>query len=419
MRVSGRKPRAAWLASWGVAGVAAVAWVLAFALPARAQSRVAVTELSGRGRDEAASVLREALTAAAFVVVDASTQGVDDVAAAAALCARLEAMAALGGEAARRGERWRFELWVRDATGTEILRVRRSARGRRGLEDAVRDVLAALGALPPPVMASSPSAAAVEPNGTAVTNASVARESATPTRSTSTHAPDANTSSATPAVRFAAWLGAGARTRVVTLIAPGGADAGYVAPGFFELALGAEAWFFDTLFVRAAATSSAGLRSRQVEPGLVTLDSWFASASADLGARLTLDGAFELGLAAGVGLDRYALPFNEQVPTLSYAYLRPGALLAARILDEALVLEAEGGLRFSLTTGDLDALYGGDHGVRGLDVTLRLRGVVGPGLLWRVEGGYRAYALAVRTIDGTIEGRDVGYHVQAHAGWTF
>jgi hypothetical protein len=300
------------------------------------------------------------------------------------------------------------------------LRIRRAARGRRGLDAAVRELVAALAALPPPIAAAAP-----ESPGGAATVAEDQRV-ARPTPAVEPAARDSETilregddSPMRRIVTIAAWLGGGVRTRSVTLLAPDGADAGYAAPGFFELALGAEARFFDVVFLRAAATSSLGLRARQVEPGLAPLDSWFASASADLGARLTLDGAFELGLAAGVGLDRYALPFNEQVPTLSYAYLRPGALLAARIVDAALILEAEGGLRFSFTAGDLDALYGDDQTVRGFDVTLRLRGVVGPGLLWRVEAGYRAYALAVRTVDGTIEGRDAGYHAHAHAGWTF
>ena len=387
---------------------------------AHAQQRVALAALSGRGHEDAATRLREALAAGAFVVVEDTAPIADEVDAAAALCARLGVAAVLGGEAVRRGDRWRFDLFARDAAGAEWVRVRRPARGPRALAEAVDALVARLAALPPPVVATSvPPPETTNPDVSEAESERGTAPEAAAVRGDETISRDGDGSSAHRVVAFSAWLGAGMRTRTVTLIAPNGEDAGYAAPGFVELALGAEARFVDVLFVRGAASTSAGLRSRPAEPGRAPLDSWFASASVDLGARVTLDDAFELGLAAGVGWDRYALPFNEQVPTIAYAYVRPGALAAARVLGDTLVLEAEGGVRLPFAVGDLEALYGEDHVVRGFDVTLRLRGVVGPGLLWRVEGGYRAYSLAFRTVDGTFDGRDQGYHAHAHAGWTF
>ncbi len=416
------------------AWVALVLALLALTFPhtVTAQVTVAIGALTGRGHAEAAQRIEAAIARRGFVVVDGGTVPDTDTDAAVA-ATRVGAVAVVGGEATERGSRWRFDLWVRDARGAELARVRRGGRGRRSLAAAAAELVVALGPLAP---ASAAPDGAASVDATQSASRAGARATASGTASASggaarvtpadrdTRDPEATSRpsrrrAARKLIRLDATLGSGVRTRSVELIAPDGRDAGYAAPGYYEFALRVEARLLDLLFLRGALASSVGLSSTREDSSLPPVSTWFVNASADLGVRLKLGGGVELGAALGLGWDRYALEFNERVPTAEYVYVRPGVLFAARLAGRALVVEAELGLRLPWTVGDLDSLYGLDNSVHGVDGLLRLRGVISPGLLWSVEGGYRAYWLEFRESNGVMRGRDSGWSATGYVGWSF
>jgi len=415
-------------------GCALCALALALGLgAARAEAQatsVAIAPLSGRGSGPARRAIGRALERDGLAVTMVDSDPGDDQGAAAELAAASDVDAVIGGTASRGGnDRYRVRLWVRDRAGEPAGEVASVVRGRRGLArvvDELQEVLQGVGSgsgsgddsgsgdVPPseaqPAASEDPPAASDEP-------APPVRDEPAPAPSRP-RPPEVEDEEPFP-ITARILVGAGVRSRSVELLSPDGTDAGYLAEPYFEVAAHGEVRFFDVAFVRARFGSSVALESDREDPALGTVDTYFVRLRADVGASYWIADTVELGAAVGLGWDRYELSFNELLPTAEYVHVRPAIVSAVRLVDRALVLEAELGLRFPFGVGDLQALHGVDHTVIGLDGVMRVGGEIEPGFTWAVEGGARRYWLTFRRPDGDVTGFDGGWHALGYAGWSF
>ncbi len=396
------------------------------ARPASAQAtRLVIAPLDGRGAGPARRAIRRALERRGYTVSLADTDPGDDPGASAALVEASGAEALLGGRARGRGERWRFDLWIRDARGGAQGNVSMRVSGASGIRRLTARLHDALQSVPtsssPRADGSEPARAAdagpADPVAAAAASARSSREPPSSARA-SRDAPASVRDDDPLPVRALVLVGAGVRSRSVEILSPDGVDAGYRAEPFFEVTAQAEARFFDIAFVRARVGSSAGLISYREDPSLQPVDTLFTWVRADAGASVRV-GDVALGAAFGVGWDRYELTFNELVPTAEYLHLRPAGLIAVHLVGRALVIEGEAGLRVPLGVGDLEALHGVAYSAVGADGSLRLRGRLDVGFAWSVELGARRYWLSFQRPDGEAVGTDGGWHATGYAGWEF
>lgn len=344
--------------------------------------------------------------------------------------------AVLGGTANVRGRNWRVRLFIRDATGADAGAVAMPVRGRGGVPRLLARLAAALERVSPAGSASESSSGV--PSG-GVESASRTSSPRTPSADTepasstsptsaspnaaggdghSSATPDDSDGATDPPIRALVLVGAGVRSRAFELLSPDGLSAAYRAEPYFEVTARAEARFFDVAFVRAGFGTSIGLDSVS-SSGSPLADTLFLWLRADAGASVVIDDTVELGAAFGLGWDRYQMQFNEEVPTAEYLHLRPAFVSGFRFAGDALVLDAEIGVRIPFGVGDLESLYGVEHDVFGLDGVARLHGVIDPGFAWAIEAGARQYWLTFRSPGGDITARDSGWHATGYAGWRF
>jgi hypothetical protein len=136
--------------------------------------------------------------------------------------------------------------------------------------------------------------------------------------------------------------------------------------------------------------------------------------------------AVELGVGLSGGLDGYYLSMNTVLPTAEYAFVRPGARGRIRILEEALVVDAEVAYRGVVGIGDLAGSFGESYGAHGVDVGVGVGGnlhtVNALGFAWGVRFDWVGYFLSFAGPASdrmATSGNESSWRVSLFAGWSF
>lgn len=392
-RASGRARLSAALASWALALVVAPAGVAAQAAQsARAETTIALPPLSGPSARPLGALLARELRAHgrvldADVVAEAMHgEALTTRAARAQLARRAGAQLVVLGESRGRRGRTQLTLAFYDATGSErasgTISVRPGRRGRRAISRELARLIDDVG----PLEAFEASAASEAPAPSsaghrAAVEAPSARPAVAPRADESLNADAAGTDGpARPWLRVHAGLGL--RNRSFTARTSGSRELRHDLPLYPELLLSVSARplaslgepLLSGIVVRGRFEHSLLFESETPAAQVVGGAAW--GLSGEVGWMAPLEDSIELGAFVGGGFSSYGLDDNAFIPTVEYAHLSARAAMSIRILDELLVLGAEGGYQYVIGGGPLAATYGSDLYGHGMVAAGRLGGAI-------------------------------------------
>ncbi len=370
--------------------------------------------VEGRG----SAAVGRAIEAAAdddLVIVPADGAHLGSPEEAAALAETLDVDVVLHARVTRRGRRVAIEAYARDG---ESIAERAGAlpRGRRGARRAEN-------------LAERVIAAAIEDAHHRAEQAAIAASVAPPEPEEQPWAPIASGEGPIDdepeedfdheprragAYALDAQIGLAIRSRVAEMTRTDGQLARHDTGAFPEVALRvSSAPLSVPLWVAADVGIGIGLSTRDVEGNQLSTSTFRLGAS--VGYRLDL-GAVQLGPVLGFGLDSVSLSSNAILPSSTYTYFRAGADFVVPVADEAAALYLEGGVRPTLSAGDLAMAR--PASVLGFDVGLGLSGVVGGRFSYRIGGSLVRYGVTFEGMPGEPSGLERGNDLSLSASAT-
>jgi hypothetical protein len=235
-------------------------------------------------------------------------------------------------------------------------------------------------------------------------------------------------------------IGDAVRTREASVELDTGGTPGYSVPAYPELRIGIEARPFanDThlgrgLFINGFFGHSLGLTSRVSSPMCnadptqpnCTVSSNFARFAIGAGYLAPLENVIELGGGFTVGYDGFHFGPNVAFPTTEYVYLRPGVRARIRLMQEALVLDAEVAYRGAVSVGAIAETYGDGANAHAIDLVFTAGGNFFPlfdlGFTWAVRFDFVKYFLffsGPSTGPPADTGEDASFGASFLVGWS-
>jgi hypothetical protein len=183
---------------------------------------------------------------------------------------------------------------------------------------------------------------------------------------------------------------------------------------------------FPELALRLEGRPYAGLYAMidfGIELGLSSIERTEQIATDALHASGTVGWLFDLGIVdlgggVGFGVDRFALGQNRVMDSTMYSYVRVAAIATLTLFD-AMMIEADAGLRPVVSTGELGDRYDQSANALGFEACLTVAHETDVGFVYGLSGQYSGYTMRFGKTDhlSATNGYDGAFSVAVTVGW--